>query len=104
MPLAELLLPLHASQNICNLVISQQNRRYAYNNYGRFHNVSETRDILTNKSKASMNLLILNSLRSSELIYSLLRQADAGNLRICTTSEACYLRCIFEHATVIMLK
>ena len=52
-PLAEPGLPFHASQNIYNLVISQQNRRCAYNSYGWFHSVSETRSIRTiNQRKA----------------------------------------------------
>ena len=32
---------INASQSICSLVISKQNRKYAHSSYGRFHHVSE---------------------------------------------------------------
>ena len=89
---------LHANQNICSLVNSQHNRKHKHSNYGRFLSwFQKHKKCQDCKSETSMYLLILVSLRSSELIFSLLRQKEKKwNLRICTTSELGCLHCILD--------
>ena len=68
---------LHANQNICNLVISQQNRKHKHNNYGRFPSwFQKHKKCQDCKSKTNMYMLILVSLRSSKLMFFLLRKTN----------------------------
>ena len=96
---------LHANQNICNLIIFQQNREHKHSNYGRFPSwFQKHKKCQDYKSETNMYLLVLVSLRSFEPMFFLFRQASTWNLRTYTASESRCLHCVFEHASLTILR